>query len=328
MRNQSIDSVKLMFAFTVVIMHGFLLDSENTGYISGLLRNGFFITAVPFFFIVSGYLFFKTIKKNHTKKWYIHIIKIYAIWSIIYAYTLIPIFNLPDASLVRKIYLVCRAEITGVVHLWFIPALIIASSLCFIFKEHIQRKTKITLYIISMLWLFGVALDWYFMSINSQNTFLYKNGIFYGAPMFILGFIISSNEQEITKKKIDFKSLMIISVAILIIESIISTKLINAFKDHIYQSLDMMISTPLLSTLIFIICLKKPALRILNGSERLTSTFMYYCHILFLDISILLITASGWHSNGLFKDIVATIMAIMLVFIVCFNLKNKVAKVI
>ena len=328
MRNQSIDSVKLMFAFTVVIMHGFLLDAENTGYISGLFRNGLFITAVPFFFIVSGYLFFKTIKKNHTKKWYTHIIKIYAIWSIIYAYTLMPIFNLTGVSLARKIYLVCRAEITGVVHLWFIPALIVASFLCFLFKEYIQRKTKITLYLISMIWLFGVALNWYFMSINSQNTFFYKNGVFYGAPMFILGFIISSHEQKIATLKINLKKLIIISATILIIESIVSTNIINTFKDHMYQSLDMMISTPLLSTLIFITCLKKPTLTILKGSERLTSTFMYYCHILFLDISILIITASGWHSTGLFKDIVTTIMAIILVLIVCLNSKNKVLKVI
>ncbi|WP_369790917.1 acyltransferase family protein [Rouxiella sp. WC2420] len=327
-KNNSIDSVKLLFSITVVIMHGFLLDVRHPSYLTGLLTNGFFITAVPFYFIVSGYLFYKTIIKCHVKKWYVHIIRTYLIWSTVYAYTLLNIIQLTDASPSRKFYLILRAELTGVVHLWFIPSLITASLLCYLLRGVIEQKTKVVIVIIALIWLLGVALNWRLLLIHSLNCFWYKNGFFYGAPMFFLGFIFSRHETTILSRVVDFKKWITFSALLIIAESLITTSVINSLEGALANSMDMMMTTPLLSSFVFIGCMKKPGLRILNGMERLLSTFIYYSHILFLGLILWFFSAVNMPWSNLTRDMVITGFALVLIFIIGLVFKNKVRQII
>ncbi|WP_168174392.1 acyltransferase family protein, partial [Tatumella sp. OPLPL6] len=75
-KNLSIDNVKVLLSITVVIMHGYLLKIPKPNVIENIFINGVFRIAVPFFFITSGYLFFKTMNKGNVSKWFKHIIKI------------------------------------------------------------------------------------------------------------------------------------------------------------------------------------------------------------------------------------------------------------
>ncbi len=328
MRNQSIDSLKLMFSISVVVMHGYLLDITNPGYLTGLLTNGFFIAAVPFYFIVSGYLFYKTILKSHVRKWYFHISKTYLIWSIVYAYTLANIMHLTDASLSRKLYLMFRAELTGVVHLWFIPSLITASLMCYLLRGFIQQRPRVTLALIAVVWVLGVALNWRLLFIHSLNTFWYKNGFFYGGPMFVLGYMFSSHEDKIINRVIDFKKALAIVSVFIIVESLITTTVIKHLGHTLYSSMDMMITTPLLAALIFISCLKNPALRIMNGMERLLSTFMYYSHILFMSIMVWFFSTVNLQWSGSARDIMVTGLTVILVIVIGLKFKNKVQQIV
>lgn len=328
MRNQSIDSTKLFFAITVVIMHGFLMEIKNPGYLIGLMTNGFFITAVPFYFIVSGYLFHKTIEKNHLKRWTKHILRTYLIWSLVYAYSLSNIILLENESVTRKLYLIVRAELTGVMHLWYIPALMTAAALCYLLRGFIQQKIKLTLVIIAILWLTGVALNWLFLVIESPNGFLYRNGFFYGMPMFILGYIFALKESHILAKAINLNRLILISVTLIVIESVITTTLIHGLTQPLHNNMDMMMTTPLLSALIFIICLKKPAMKIFQGVDRLLSTFMYYSHILFLEAILAIFSLGRFSWSEVTRDMVITVIAIISIIIFTLMFKKRVRAVV
>ncbi|WP_193311906.1 acyltransferase family protein [Rouxiella sp. S1S-2] len=329
MKNKTIDSLKLIFAVTVVAMHGFLLDSQYNRYILGVFTNGFFRSAVPFFFIVSGYLFFKTIKKNTTKKWFSHIIKVYLIWSIIYAYKLSAILQIENASVLRKIYLIIRAEITGAAQLWFIPALIITALLCLLLKNAIQCKPKVMLVFISILWIIGVLLNWRFVIVDSPNSFFYRNGIFYGMPMFFLGYLIASNEWVTANFNGKLKALLLLAIIFSAYESLAWTKFINDSGSHFITSMDMTFSAPFLSTILFLLCLRRPGIIALSGIERLTSTFMYYSHILFLDGAYLVLAyCSKWIGVNIPLKEMATIAAVLLIITSCFFFQKTIKRLV
>lgn len=304
------------------------MDIKNPGYLIGLMTNGFFITAVPFYFIVSGYLFHKTIEKNRLKKWAVHIFRTYFIWSVVYAYSLYTIIQLNNESLIRKLYLIFRAELTGVMHLWYIPALVTAAALCYLFRRFIEQKIRLTLAIVALLWLTGVGLNWLFLVIESPNGFLYRNGFFYGTPMFFLGYIFALKESHIIAKKIYLKKLAIISVALIVIESIITTTLIHGLSAPLHNNMDMMVTTPLLSALIFIACLKKPTMKIFQGVDRLFSSFMYYSHILFLQVILMVFSLGNFPWSDLTRDMVITVIAIISIIVFTLLFKKRVRAIV
>lgn len=304
------------------------MQIKNPSYFIGLMTNGFFITAVPFYFIVSGYLFHKTIEKNHLKKWTIHILRTYLIWSAVYAYSLSNIINLERESVARKLYLIFRAELTGVMHLWYIPALMTAAALCYLFRKFIQQKIRLTLAIIAVLWLTGVGLNWLFLISERPNEFLYRNGFFYGTPMFFLGYIFALKENSILAKKIDLSKVFIIFIPLIVIESIITTTLIHGLSNPLRNNMDMMVTTPLLSALIFIVCLKKPMMKIFQGVDRLLSTFMYYSHILFLQAILIIFSLGTFSWSDLTRDMVITAIAIISITVFTLLFKKRVRAIV
>lgn len=309
-------------------MHGFLMEIKNPGYLIGLMTNGLFITAVPFYFIVSGYLFHQTIEQKHLKRWTKHILRTYLIWSLVYAYSLSTIIRLENESVTRKLYLIFRAELTGVMHLWYIPALMIAAALCYLLRGFIEQKTRLTLVIVSLLWLTGVGLNWLFLVMESPNSFLYRNGFFYGVPMFFLGYILAIKESNIIPRIIRLKKLVIIAITLIVIESVITTTVIHGLTKPLHNNMDMMVTTPLLSALIFIACLKKPMMKIFQGVDRLLSTFMYYSHILFLEAILAIFSLGSFSWSEVTRDMVITIIAIIGIIMFTLMFKKRVRAIV
>lgn len=325
--NKTIDSMKLIFAVTVVMMHGFLFDIKDPGYWIGFLVNGFFKTAVPFYFIASGYFFFKTVQKNNVKKWFYHIGKIYLLWSVMYLYALKSIFILDDVGMIRKLYLMLRAEITGVVHLWFIPALLIAALLCYLTRNVLKKNTRAGILACVVLWIIGTTLNWALISSDSQRLFLCRNGLFYGAPMFILGFIVARHHDKLVRAKLKFTAIIFACSLILLIESGLSTHALQGMQNKFITSIDMMLSTPLLALTFFLLCLKRPNINLLGSNTRVTSTFMYYSHIIFLDFTFLILQ-SAWSNSILQSGILSSLISMAVIIVLSFVFKNKVEKLI
>ena len=329
MKNKTIDSAKLIFAVTVVLMHGFLLNTKYNDYLSGFFKNGLFRVAVPFFFIVSGYLFLRTINNGNAKRWFSHIIKMYIIWSVIYFYTLTPILKLQNESALRKIYLIIRGEITGVAHLWYIPALLLSALVCLIVKEKTVRHIKLTVFIIIMLWLTGVVLNWLFILRDNPNIFFYRNGIFFGIPNFFLGFILAKCEDLVHKVKINLKILVIVPLILTALESLFWTHVIKSCGNQFITSSDMLVSSPLLALAIFIVCLKRNDVEIFSGKERNFSMFIYYSHTLFISVSFYIFyNLSVWSGVAMPIEELATIIVIFLEYVIFSKFKDAIKNIV
>ena len=76
-RNRTIDLLKFIFSICVIAIHSSLFKEINTTlYISTTM--GLFRIAVPFFFITSGYFYYRKLSSNQDTKIYIlKLIKIF-----------------------------------------------------------------------------------------------------------------------------------------------------------------------------------------------------------------------------------------------------------
>ncbi|WAT03173.1 hypothetical protein [Rouxiella chamberiensis] len=65
--NKTIDSMKLIFAVTVVMMHGFLFDIKDPGYWIGFLVNGFLKPPCLFILLPADISFSRQCRKTTLK---------------------------------------------------------------------------------------------------------------------------------------------------------------------------------------------------------------------------------------------------------------------
>lgn len=170
-RSGMIDVLRLVFAILVVIIHTSALQSIGEGaWVATSL--GISRIAVPFFFVVSGYYYFRNCKNtNEPKKTLKKLIKLYLKWVLIEFVILLPgfIFMLKEDPfhIIRIIFVM---GVTG--SLWYIASLIYAIAISSYF---FKRDKLLPLIIIGgALYLFGVTGDAYGGLFT--NTFL-ENGI-------------------------------------------------------------------------------------------------------------------------------------------------------
>lgn len=205
----AIDVAKFISAFLVVCIHtGPLLDinkEANFVLVQIIAR-----LAVPFFFVASGFLFFRKI--DTTREWndyenvkavrrYIwRLLKIYIIWSILYlpfVYYLMQDgegFTL-SSFLIRYIR---DFFFTGsFYHLWFLPALLLAVPFVYLLVSKWSLKTA--MYIGILLYVVGMSINVYPQVLDKipyLNTIIKgylaifsttRNGFFFGTIFVALG---------------------------------------------------------------------------------------------------------------------------------------------
>lgn len=175
-----IDVMKMFMAFLVIGIHvGAITNTTYPTTISYLLS-----TAVPFFFICSGFFLqnkiLKTNESNKTiKRYIIKILKLYIIWHLIY----LPIdlrymFHIDRSiweDLCFYVYLyVCKGETYFTWPLWYLHGLLIAVTIIWIL-----RNIRIPFFII---WLISIII----MIIGHAE----RNGFFQGFPYVMTGVLI------------------------------------------------------------------------------------------------------------------------------------------
>lgn len=164
--------------------------------------------AVPFFFITSGWLFFRKIdpKKGwkdptnvHTLQHYwLRICKIYVIWSLLYLPLLLIAWLQGGFELSTLLRLLRDIVWNGTYyHLWFLPALLLGVPLVYLFyttmQKHIMLWIAIALYVIGMLLnVYGAPLQElpYVGSVISGYHAIFttsRNGLFFAPIYLVLG---------------------------------------------------------------------------------------------------------------------------------------------
>lgn len=220
------DKLKYAITFLVIAIHcaPFLEISEvmNLIFVQGIAR-----IAVPLYFIISGFFFFKKIDQSkgwkdtenlgYLKTYCFRILKLYAIWSILY----LPLYFYPilkDGNFSILSFLMDVLYHGTYYHLWFLPALIVGMILAYTLS--FSFSNVITIGIACLLYVIGSMLNTYsplYYEIPLLQPLLHvlsfifqtgRNGFFF-APIFLLiGRYFSMQNNQSTIKSMNIKCMI------------------------------------------------------------------------------------------------------------------------
>lgn len=218
-----LDIMKFISALLVVAIHcaPFIqLDEDvNFVFVQIIAR-----LAVPFFFITSGFLFFRSIDASKgmrdpeniakLKHYWLRILRIYVIWSVLYLPLLVISWiqgGFDTGTLIRLLRdFLCNGTYY---HLWFLPALLLAIPLVYTLYLTCARRTLLMLSV--CLYAIGMVMNIYgallvdvpvLGSLYTSYTSVFvttRNGLFFG-PIFITLGIYAKEFCESNFKKQSF----------------------------------------------------------------------------------------------------------------------------
>lgn len=193
MRNYSIDILKSVCAFAVVLIH---LPTPQTQYYLPLI-----VFAVPVFFMISGFLLYdesNDIMKVRIIRRIVRIFFIFIFSSIVYI-----LYYKVDVNLITIIQILVYNLPDYAEHLWYLPAYIYV-----LFVLHISlisSREKILYRLIPLLLIIGFCMSSYSVILFGRQfpPFLSRNFLFIGLPYFFLGLLIKKNQERVSifKKK-------------------------------------------------------------------------------------------------------------------------------
>ncbi|MEG0092690.1 MAG: acyltransferase [Erysipelotrichaceae bacterium] len=247
-----LDIMKYISAIFVVAIHTapFIEINEtfNVLIVSLIAR-----IAVPFYFVCSSFLFFRKIDFSkgwwdednlaHYKKYVFHLLKLYLIWCLLYFVFNISMWIQGGFNIMSLVRYVRDLFFTGgFYHLWFLPALVVGTSIVYFLHTYMRPAMMFLitfiLYIIGMLFnLYGTAMN----DIPLINTIFHlyqtifvttRNGVFF-APIFI---VIGAN-MPLIQRRINGKKAIIpifVFAILLIIEGM------SLYFNHMLNDLSCM----------------------------------------------------------------------------------------
>lgn len=218
-RNNSIDSFRFIAIACVVVLHtATVIQSES---VLGVLLGQFARFAVPYFFIISGFLFYKKVTEPSSKvlsyffSYGIRILTIYCFWYFVYAiWPLVSPVNwnsiaangfapefqkwwwtFAGAFKSHLLYFVLAGG-RGF-HLWFLPSLAMA---IFLLALSVRiNQLKIGFLIAALLFLIALLVAPYKHSMVGLNWgFESRNGPFFSSIFVFIGAMIAKYEFKLT----------------------------------------------------------------------------------------------------------------------------------
>lgn len=278
----SIDLMRVACSYMVVAAHMNPFKEVNgvLAYVFKYVLQG---VAVPFFFVVSGYFFTKSLIKDSsvTFTYLKRLIRTYTLWSLIY-FICGFLLNIVDRGI-----LVSFLFFGSWYHLWYFPALFFCVIISSAFNKYKKLKglaiVSILLYIIGILGCSYYSIGIEIPILNQLYKFseftLIRRVFLTGVPFFMLGYFIQSINYKLDKIKNDtLIKLLIVTTFFFILEII----LVNILKMQENVFITVFIY-PLIG-IILILCLKNPMDNISSYGNYLkyTANFTYYAHPLFI----------------------------------------------
>lgn len=284
-RNHAIDSARLLCAFLVICIH-----TPFPGIIGGVTSIA--RTAVPFFFIVSGY--FYSYKEEQSLK------PVRKVLCLIFESTLIYFVWVMFVLLSGKhdIWAYFREMITIKTmysflafnfsplrdHLWYLNALLYVYLLETIAHRYGQER-KIRLIAIPLL-LIGIGLGKYsfIFHFDSIEPFYFRNAWFIGIPFFELGRFIKEKQEKICKyASFYFGIVFLFSMVFLLMEAgALKIRRLGAYGD-------IFLFTPLLAVTSFMLLLrvdmtKSKVMALVSKMGNRYSGYIYILQFITIDI--------------------------------------------
>ncbi|MBE8565762.1 MULTISPECIES: acyltransferase [Vibrio] len=273
--------------------------------------------AVPLFFLISGYLIqpklaalpWETVL-NYSKP----LLKVWLAWSII---CLVMPFNL--AKVEEFGYLGEREGYWGflmstplnsfleggLVHLWFIPALVCAVLIIALLIE--LKLNKLLLPIAIALYGYGVLAGSYATLTGLEAPFFTRNGPFFGTLMVTLGFLIRQNQWKVSSTK----ALVLLALGMLI--HFAETAWLTTF-DVGFNTNDFLFGTALWGMGVFMWLLANPNMGNYAWVRAISNRMLgiYVCHLLIIIVLFNVCGALG--ITELAKDVTVFFGTVLLSF--------------
>ncbi len=208
----AIDIARYVSALLVVCIHVYpfagISETFNTYFIQTLCR-----LAVPFYFVVSGFFFFRKwdpdeeeANEAHFKRYEWRILKLYLIWSVIYLPYVIwnyasQGFSFLDVFAYIRDFVMTRSYY----HLWFLPALIVG--MWIVYMSYTRKGLGFTLKLALALYLAGYLINVYaplweklpYVSILygffTKTMGTARNGLFFGPIYLALGLLLARTRR-------------------------------------------------------------------------------------------------------------------------------------
>jgi len=211
----SIDIARIIAALLVVSIHVSVFYEFSS--FNFFLNNIIARLAVPFFFVVSGY--FAAIKlrgpdgNSYIWEYVKKIFFVYAAWSIVYfPFDFITIFEIYQKIDTAILTYIKRSIFMGShYYLWFFTAQISSAVIFYFFYKY--GKLRYLFFILPFLYIIGLLGDSYYYAIKDNAFWLQiyriidfwgttKNGLFFGLPLFSLGYLAEKYNSSIGREKV------------------------------------------------------------------------------------------------------------------------------
>jgi surface polysaccharide O-acyltransferase-like enzyme len=336
---QGFDTMRFFAIFAVICIHTSPYNfSAEKFHSNGFWALNFIIDklcrfAVPYFFIVSGYFFGKSLQKNPPvtvfKQYARRIFSIFAGWTVIYGIitqtTLESIFKngfpgyvkafLTDTAGFIENHPILFLLQGSRLHLWFLPALIISLSIitCCV----ATKKEKYILYVCAALYAFGLLAGVYSKSpIGISVNFDTRNGPFFGAIFTAIGWKLSNRNNY------SLKTALYILIAGMILQLSEAYFLAKSFG---VQKFDFSLATLPFGIGAFLLVLARPTLGEGSFIKRFSSLTLgiYVSHYLILES---LMGARFWINPLVYDSSISFIVLILSIFSVMILKKYKPTK--
>ncbi len=263
-RNITLDYFKIFLCILVITIH--IEPLFYTNALSGwFISNGLARIAVPSFFVINGYYIHSKITSTPAIiKWLKKMTIIFLTWSLIYLTILVHKDNTTTII----------SLITGIYHLWYLPALIGGVLILILLKKTINNNTILLIIAVS-LFLIGYYIQDYFFPISnhSYRMTLYRNFIFFGFPFIFIGYYIKEKSKKLLKIQIAILgTILVLSIITLLFESYFY--FIHSDRKDFFISLLLLIPS------LFIIILKTSKYIVNDGYISSLASGIFYTHIL------------------------------------------------
>ncbi|MCJ8007983.1 acyltransferase [Lederbergia wuyishanensis] len=263
-RNTTLDLIKFFAIVGVVIIH----TKPFYGNEIGIILNSISRSAVPFFFIVSGYLFTKKFNKDISRygKQIVKLSKLYLSWYMVYMvydiYMLVT--RNTDKTMFENIYqyahdnlnvinIIYYASGTSGYQLWYLPTLILSIIILTVFLS-VNRLTHLLIGSL-ILHLFGIIGESY--TFIFEFWFQIREVMFFGLFYTTLGAFIAKKEKTFYTF-LKAKHYLKLSLVFLLIQVVERSILISKFGESISD--DYVFSTIFSSLFLFLFALLSPGI--------------------------------------------------------------------
>ena len=181
-RNFALDCLKLFLALAVVAIHTSPLITAwpQSNY---LLVNGVCRTAVPTFFVISGFYLESALREPTAfGMWWRRMVKLYVFWMLVYA----PLYVAESGHSAARIL---ATMVFGYLQLWYIAAMIVAAPLLNFAYARLSRAGLLRT--ACLLFAVGIAAQYVTLYANvAEHHTIYRNAIFFAFPFLTFGVLI------------------------------------------------------------------------------------------------------------------------------------------